>query len=89
MSLWESGELADRVERALSRLGDCALCPRGCHVDRQIVKVEGIRGRAVGVCSRPVAMVCTNAETGGALEPTVTVAEAAFVVSAALVAVTV
>jgi len=33
-SLIESGELASRVVIALQRLGDCALCPRDCHVDR-------------------------------------------------------
>ena len=33
-SLFESGELAFRVEMALSKLRDCALCPRDCHVDR-------------------------------------------------------
>ena len=34
LSLWKSGELARRVERALSKLADCTLCPRDCHVDR-------------------------------------------------------
>ena len=33
-SLFESGELACRVEMTLQRLGDCTLCPRDCHVDR-------------------------------------------------------
>jgi putative pyruvate formate lyase activating enzyme len=34
LSLWRSGELAGRVERARSKLADCVLCPRDCHVDR-------------------------------------------------------
>ena len=52
LSLWESGELADRVERALSRLGDCALCPRGCHVDRLADKSAVCRsGRYLRVSS--------------------------------------
>jgi len=34
LNLWESGELAKRVERGLSSLGDCVLCPRECHVNR-------------------------------------------------------
>ncbi|HBZ72589.1 MAG TPA: radical SAM protein [Deltaproteobacteria bacterium] len=32
--MYESGELARRVERALASLADCALCPRECHVNR-------------------------------------------------------
>ncbi len=32
--LFESGELAQRVEQALEALGDCTLCPRDCHVNR-------------------------------------------------------
>ena len=32
---YESGELSRRVERGLSALADCALCPRDCHVNRQ------------------------------------------------------
>jgi putative pyruvate formate lyase activating enzyme len=35
LALQRSGELARRVERALERLADCALCPRDCHVDRR------------------------------------------------------
>lgn len=31
---YESGELARKVERALSDLADCTLCPRDCHVNR-------------------------------------------------------
>lgn len=34
LSLAESGELARRAERALSKLGDCVLCPRNCHINR-------------------------------------------------------
>jgi putative pyruvate formate lyase activating enzyme len=34
LNLWESGDLANRVERGLSKLRDCALCPRDCHVNR-------------------------------------------------------
>jgi putative pyruvate formate lyase activating enzyme len=34
LSLIEPEELASRVVVALRRLGDCALCPRDCHVDR-------------------------------------------------------
>src|ERR687888_1718670 len=34
LNLWKSGELAFRVERALSKLRDCVLYPRDCHVDR-------------------------------------------------------
>lgn len=34
LQVYESGELARRVERALAALGDCALCPRECHVNR-------------------------------------------------------
>jgi len=33
-SLLKTGELARRVEVARQKLGDCALCPRNCHVDR-------------------------------------------------------
>jgi len=35
LRLYESGELARRVERALADLADCTLCPRDCHVNRQ------------------------------------------------------
>jgi putative pyruvate formate lyase activating enzyme len=34
VGLWQSGELARRVERGLEKLADCALCPRNCHVNR-------------------------------------------------------
>jgi putative pyruvate formate lyase activating enzyme len=34
LRLYESGELAQRVERALSLLADCTVCPRDCHVNR-------------------------------------------------------
>src|SRR5919201_1973813 len=34
LNLWKSGELAFRVERALSKLRDCVLLPRDCHIDR-------------------------------------------------------
>src|SRR5574337_1805689 len=32
--LYETGELAQRVERALAALADCTLCPRECHINR-------------------------------------------------------
>ena len=52
LSLWESGELASRVVRALGRLGDCVLCPRDCHVDRLADKFAVCRsGRDVRVSS--------------------------------------
>ncbi|HXZ18571.1 MAG TPA: radical SAM protein [Candidatus Acidoferrales bacterium] len=35
LRLYKSGELARRVDRALSDLADCTLCPRDCHVNRQ------------------------------------------------------
>ncbi len=34
LRLYESGELARRVERALALLSDCTVCPRDCHVNR-------------------------------------------------------
>lgn len=34
VAMWQSGELASRVERAVAKLADCCLCPRDCHVDR-------------------------------------------------------
>ena len=34
LRLYESGELARRVGRALAALADCTLCPRDCHVNR-------------------------------------------------------
>ena len=39
VSLFESGELAHRVEDALKKLADCALCPRDCQVDRAAGKI--------------------------------------------------
>ena len=51
-SLWKSGELARRVECALSKLADCTLCPRACHVDRLADKFAVCRsGRHVRVGS--------------------------------------
>src|SRR3989304_9265077 len=38
LRLYESGELAQRVERALALLADCTLCPRDCHVNRRADK---------------------------------------------------
>ena len=32
--LWQSGELARRVEIGLQKLADCVLCPRNCHANR-------------------------------------------------------
>jgi len=52
LSLWQSGELAGRVELALSKLGDCVLCPRDCHADRLADKFAVCRsGRYVRVSS--------------------------------------
>jgi putative pyruvate formate lyase activating enzyme len=52
LSLRQSGEIAGRVKRALSKLGDCALCPRECHVDRLADKFAVCRsGRHVRVSS--------------------------------------
>ena len=52
LSLWSSGELAHRVERARSRLADCTLCPRECHVDRLADRFAVCRsGRNVRVAS--------------------------------------
>ena len=34
LQLWQSGELARRVEMGLEKLADCTLCPRNCHVNR-------------------------------------------------------
>ena len=39
VGLFESGELAHRVEDALKKLADCALCPRDCQVDRAAGKI--------------------------------------------------
>ena len=33
-ALYESGELVRRVEKTLSMIGECCLCPRGCRVNR-------------------------------------------------------
>jgi putative pyruvate formate lyase activating enzyme len=43
-SLFESGELASRVEVALRKLGDCALCSRDCHIDR-------LSGKSAACCT--------------------------------------
>src|SRR5215831_14645496 len=52
LPLWHSGELVARVELALSKLGDCVLCPRDCHVDRLADKFAVCRsGRYVRVSS--------------------------------------
>lgn len=52
LSLWRSGELAHRLKRALSKLADCTLCPRDCHVDRLADKFAVCRsGRYVRVAS--------------------------------------
>jgi putative pyruvate formate lyase activating enzyme len=52
LSLWKSGELAKRIQRALSKLADCTLCPRYCHVDRLADKFAVCRsGRYVRVGS--------------------------------------
>jgi putative pyruvate formate lyase activating enzyme len=34
LALWQSWELARRVNLGLERLADCTLCPRNCHVNR-------------------------------------------------------
>jgi len=34
LHLYESGELARRVDLAVEKLRDCTLCPRNCHVNR-------------------------------------------------------
>lgn len=34
LRLYQSGELAQRVERARALLADCTLCPRNCHLNR-------------------------------------------------------
>src|SRR5271157_159618 len=39
LALFESGELACRVEDALNKLANCELCPRDCQVDRSAGKV--------------------------------------------------
>ena len=52
LSLWQSGQLSARAEHALSKLGDCVLCPRECHVDRLADKFAVCRsGRYVRVSS--------------------------------------
>jgi len=30
LELWQSGELAGRVDFGLKKLADCVLCPRNC-----------------------------------------------------------
>jgi len=40
LGLWRAGELGTRVDRARTRLADCDLCARLCHVDR----LAGIAG---------------------------------------------
>ncbi len=52
LGLWQSGELKRRVEVALQKLADCALCPRNCHVNR-LVGETGVcnTGRYVTVSS--------------------------------------
>ena len=39
LDLLESGEFTRRVEEALNKLADCALCPRECQVDRAAGKI--------------------------------------------------
>ena len=52
LTLFESGELGDRVEDALNKLADCELCPRDCHVDRSRDKFAVCRsGRHAQVSS--------------------------------------
>ncbi len=52
LSLWKSGGLARRVGRALSKLANCVLCPRDCHVDRSADKFAVCRsGRYARVSS--------------------------------------
>jgi len=52
LSLWRLGELVRRVEAAVSKLADCTLCPRDCHVDRLADKFAVCRsGRYVRVGS--------------------------------------
>lgn len=34
IGLWRSGELQRRAELGVSKLADCTLCPRNCHVNR-------------------------------------------------------
>jgi putative pyruvate formate lyase activating enzyme len=43
-SLFESGKLASRGEIALRKPGDCALCPRDCHIDR-------LSGKSAACCT--------------------------------------
>jgi putative pyruvate formate lyase activating enzyme len=43
LALFRSGELASRVPLALAGLACCALCPRGCRVDR-------VHGSRLGLC---------------------------------------
>lgn len=41
LHLYNSGELAKRIEVALAALADCTLCPRQCHADRQHEEPRG------------------------------------------------
>jgi putative pyruvate formate lyase activating enzyme len=48
----EEGRLREKVEQALSDLGDCSLCPRDCHVNRLATKIGVCRvGRYARVAS--------------------------------------
>jgi putative pyruvate formate lyase activating enzyme len=52
LQLWQSGELARRIEFGLTKLADCVLCPRKCHVNRLEDKKKVCRtGRYVIVSS--------------------------------------
>ena len=56
LELLRTGELSDRVHRAWSRLEDCDLCPRHCHVDRRRTAkgaICRIRERAVVASCHP------------------------------------
>ena len=49
VQLYQSGLLAERLERAFDALGDCTLCPRNCRVNR----LEGETGRC-GIADKAV-----------------------------------
>ncbi len=52
LELWQSRELARRVELGLKKLADCALCPSNCHVNRSEDKKRVCRtGRYAAVSS--------------------------------------
>jgi len=52
LALHESGELQDRINRALAMLRECRLCPRECRVDRTADQVGHCRtGRRALVSS--------------------------------------